>query len=51
MIRYWVALDRMTTLSRTSLVSDVTVSAEPIRTANMDPNVSTWTPFGKVPAR
>src|SRR2546430_8057945 len=51
MIRYWLALEWMITLSRTSLASDVTVSAEPIRTANIDPNVSTWTPFGKLPAR
>src|SRR5207247_2515805 len=36
-IRYRLVLERMITLSKTSLVSAVTVSAEPTRTANIDP--------------
>src|SRR5713226_1662824 len=51
MIRYLFDLQWITTDSSESFASDVTVSADPTRTANMDPKVSTCTPRGKLPAR
>src|SRR5881396_2068318 len=50
-MRYLFDFEWITTDSSESRASEVTVSAEPTRTANIEPKVSTWTPRGKLPAR
>src|SRR6059036_2482939 len=50
-MRYLFDLEWITTDSSESFASSVMVIAEPTRTANIDPNVSTWTPRGKLPPR
>src|SRR5207247_11360089 len=48
-MRYLFDFEWITTDSSESRASAVTVSAEPTRTANIDPNVSTWTPGQNLP--
>src|SRR5439155_19938329 len=50
-MRYLFDFEWITTDSSESRAFEVTVSAEPTRTANIDPQLSTWTPGGKLPAR